>query len=232
MNARFVLVRVRNSLNIGAVARALANFGFADLAAVEPYEPRWREAQSAAGAAELLRRAPVLSLEEALADRDLVLGAASAHGRRREHPVVPLSGLAAWLRRLRPPRRRPAVLFGSEKTGLSNRELDRCHALLEIPTSPEVPSMNLGQAAAVIAYELSRARLPTAPVSPERRAPEAAQLELLADAFLAVMERTGAGRHMRAATRRAFLRRALRRWALTGGDAAFLQGLFRRLSRE
>jgi tRNA C32,U32 (ribose-2'-O)-methylase TrmJ len=112
-DVRFVLVRVRNPLNIGAAARAMANFGLSDLAAVEPFGPAWREARSAVGAEDLLRRARELSLPEALADRQLVLGATAAKRRGLQQPVVALPGLGGFLRERLPDRGRVAVLFGS-----------------------------------------------------------------------------------------------------------------------
>lgn len=226
---RFVLVRTRNSLNMGAAARALANFGFEDLAAVEPFEPRWREASSAVHGSELMARAPVLTLAEAVADRTLVLGTGSNDRRRSRLPVVPLPALADFLTERLPDGGKVAVLFGSEKFGLRNQDIVHCHALVRIPTRPEAPSMNLGQAVAAVAYELARGGLGRAVAEPAREALPAAQLEALLDVGAAAMETAGYNRHMSAATRRAYLRRALLRWGLSKGDAAFLQGLLKRL---
>jgi TrmH family RNA methyltransferase len=166
---RIVLVRPRNPLNIGAAARAMANFGFTDLTVVRPYEPVWRETRSAVGAEEIVRAArAVANFEEAIADRTLVVGTTSGSRRNLDRELIPLDRLGEWLkgfgRRAESTTReragkgralRAALLFGSEKTGLSNDCLSHCHALLRIPTTPEVPSMNLGQAVAVCCYELA-----------------------------------------------------------------------------
>ncbi|MEK6544314.1 MAG: TrmH family RNA methyltransferase, partial [Elusimicrobiota bacterium] len=83
MDIRIVLVRPRNPLNIGAAARAMANFGFRDLAAVEPYAPNWKEAVSAVGASDLLRAAKVFaSVDAAVADCQSVIATTSARRRR------------------------------------------------------------------------------------------------------------------------------------------------------
>ncbi|MDE2292513.1 MAG: RNA methyltransferase [Elusimicrobia bacterium] len=230
LKVRFVLVRSRNSLNMGAAARAMANFGFKDLAAVEPFEPRWREAASAVHGADILARAPVVTLEESVADCALVLGTASAHNRRLRQPLVPLPSLAAFTARRLRAGGRAAVLFGSEKTGLTNDQLGRCHALVRIPTRADAPSMNLGQAVACVAYELARGGLEKEVRRAEDPAPTAEQLEALVEAGLGALAKANYNLHMPVPTRRAYLRRALLRWSMTRGDAAFLQGLFRRLS--
>lgn len=227
---RFVLVRTRNSLNMGAAARALANFGFTDLAAVEPFEPKWREATSAVYGADLLAKAPVLTLAEAVADRALVLGTGSNDSRRLRKPVVPLPALADFMKERLPGGGPVAVLFGSEKFGLRNSDLEACHALVRIPTRPEAPSMNLGQSVAAVAYELARGSMGRAVAGRADPAPTAEQLEALLDAAGAALAEAGVNRHMSAATRRAYLKRMMLGWRMTAGDASFLQGLLKRLA--
>jgi TrmH family RNA methyltransferase len=154
---RIILVRPRNPLNIGAAARAMANFGFDDLMVVKPYAPVWRETVSAVGAEKLVLDARALpTLEAALADRQVVLGTTTVRDRNIDRPILKLKDLPAWLKKKGLSRARTALLFGSEKTGLPNKYLMRCNALVTIPTSPQTPSMNLGQAVAVCCYELAR----------------------------------------------------------------------------
>lgn len=214
---------------MGAAARAMANFGFEDLAAVEPFEPKWREATSAVYGAEILAKAPVLSLAEAVADRALVLGTGSNDSRRLRKPVVPLPALADYIKERLPGGGRVAVLFGSEKIGLRNEDLEHCHALVRIPTRSEAPSMNLGQSVAAVAYELARADMGRAVVERKEPGPTAAQLEALLDAAAAALVEADVNRYMSAATRRAYLKRMMLRWKMTAGDASFLQGLLKRL---
>jgi tRNA/rRNA methyltransferase len=157
LNWRIVLVRPRNPLNIGAAARALANFGLLEIAVVAPFEPTWEEARTAAVGAEtvIASARAVPTLGDAIGDATLVLGTTTGSRRNLDRELLPLPELAAWVRR-RKARGRAALLFGSEKTGLSNEDMSHCHALVRIPTTPDCPSLNLGQAVAVCVYELIR----------------------------------------------------------------------------
>lgn len=155
---RIVLVRPRNPLNIGAAARAMANFGFRDLVVVEPYGPTWQETRSAVGAEDVVRSARAMDdLLGAIGDVTLVIGTTAGARRTLDRELLPLQEFPAWLGQNATKRGRAALLFGSEKHGLTNQDLSHCHAIVRIPTSPETPSMNLGQAVAVCCYELARA---------------------------------------------------------------------------
>ena len=153
---RVVLVNTRNPLNIGAAARAMSNFGFRHLRVVNPFEVAFREARSAVGAAPLLAQAEEFkSVAEAVADCSLVVGTTVLSRRDPQHKVRIL-GEAARLIRKRLASSCVALLFGSEKRGLSNEDLSHCHWLLGIPTQEAHRSMNLGQGVAVCLYELAR----------------------------------------------------------------------------
>jgi len=151
-----VLVRPRNPLNIGAAARAMANFGFTRLTVVAPFAPTWREARSAAvGADDLLQNAKSTeSLAEAVAECTLVAGTGTLTFREPEQRVVSLPALGPMVRRELERGGRVAGVFGPEKHGLTREDLSHCHLLVEIPTDAAQPSMNLGQAVAVCLYEL------------------------------------------------------------------------------
>jgi len=153
---RVVLVNTRNPLNIGAAARAISNFGFKHLRVVNPFEAAFREARSAVGAAPLLAQAEEFqSVADAVADCSLVVGTTALSRRNPEHVVRHLpEGVRLVRKRLA--RSKVALLFGSEKRGLSNQDFSYCHWLLHIPTCETRRSMNLGQAVAVCLYELSR----------------------------------------------------------------------------
>lgn len=151
---RFVLVRPRDPNNIGAAARAMKNFGFTDLAVVTPHPPVWDEVVSAVNALDVLTNARVCaSLAEAVSDCNLVIGT-SDHRRvaRKQSLYTP----RALSEQLTTTSYQLALVFGSEKTGLSNDDLSHCHRVLSIPTAPDCPSMNLGQAVAICCYELIR----------------------------------------------------------------------------
>ena len=155
---RVVLVRPRKPLNVGAAGRAMANFGLRDLMVVAPHAPVWREARSAVGAGGVLKSARAVNdLSRAIGDASLVLGTTSGSRRNLDRELIPLSDISNWLQERTPRRGRAALLFGSEKTGLSNEQMSYCHGLVRIPTSPRCPSMNLGQAVSVCCYELARA---------------------------------------------------------------------------
>src|SRR5580704_15724957 len=153
---RVILVDTRNSLNIGAAARAMSNFGFLHLRVVNPYEPSFREARSAVGGAPVLKSAEKFdSVADAVADCTLVIGTTAATRRELQQPIKRLEqGARAIKQRLRSSN--VAILFGSEKRGLSNEDLSHCHWLMQIPTREEHRSVNLGQSVAICLYELAR----------------------------------------------------------------------------
>lgn len=154
---RIVLVATSHGGNIGGCARAMKNMGLARLYLVAPDEFPGTEASArAAGAEDVLERARVCaSLDEAIADCQLVIGT-SARGRRIAWPMLAPDEAA---RRVvtESAEREVAVLFGRERTGLTNDELDRCQVLVNIPTDPGFSSLNLACAVQVMAYEMWRA---------------------------------------------------------------------------
>jgi tRNA/rRNA methyltransferase len=215
-------------LNIGAVARAMSNFGFLELRLVQPYDKAWQEARSAVGAAKVLAATQVYdTVQEAVADCSLVVGTASLGHRDLRLTVRRLEYGGRILKR-HLASESAALLFGSEKFGLSNDDLSLCHWLLRIPTREEHESMNLGQAVAVCLYEL--VRNPKAPHAEQKRgtglatAGELEIMERLMDELLLVSEFT----HERKATSsRLKLRRFLRRMALSGQDVHVWYGMLR-----
>jgi TrmH family RNA methyltransferase len=234
-----VLVSPRNPLNIGAAARAMVNFGFSHLAVVAPYEDHWREAKSAIGAAELLQSARrVERLAEAVADCTLVVGTGTTEHRTPEQTVVPLPELAPFVDAELTRGGRVALVFGPEKRGLTREDFALCHLLVEIPTDPLQPSMNLGQAVAVCLYELA-ARRPRASVEcMEQSASSSADdgvsaasrdLELLADVVAETMQAANYSPAAMHKANRHDLALLLRRLALTQPDARRILGLFRRI---
>jgi TrmH family RNA methyltransferase len=231
-----VLVSPRNPLNIGAVARAISNFGFAHLGVVSPYEPHWREARSAIGSEAILQNArQFATLAEATSHCTLVLGTGTLTYRKPEQPVVPLNQLAQHISAELHKEGRIAVVFGPENHGLTREDLSRCHLLVEIPTSPQQPSMNLGQAAAVILYELGIRELPGSPsalITDEiQNQPQATSgnLDALAGLIEEVMIAANySPKTMQAANRRD-LRVMLRRLRLNPNDTRRTLGLFRRI---
>lgn len=233
---RVVLVNTRNPLNIGAAARAMSNFGFLRLRVVNPFELAFREARSAVGAAPLLAQAEEFqSLDVAVGDCALVVGTTALSRRNPEQPVRDLQQGARLIRK-RLAKSRVALLFGSEKRGLSNKDLSHCHWLLRIPTLEAHRSMNLGQAVAVCLYELAR-DAKAAPAPEKLRVASAGDLErltsLLMDALHAsgyVKARGQSGTKTRAAAPdEEKIRRFVRRMNLSSADAELLLGMLRQI---
>jgi TrmH family RNA methyltransferase len=240
-----VLVSTRNPLNIGAAARAMSNLGFPRLRLVHPYEASFREARSAVGAAPLLRSAEEYkSVEEAVADCSLVIGTTAGRNRELRQPLKLLAEAAPVIRkRLRS--ERVALLFGSEKRGLSNADLSHCHWLLRIPTQEEHISMNLGQAVAICLYELARGtgerrkktkaqRAPQAPhrtKAPRSKAQSAAagELERITSMLLDALQASGYLGERPVAAKQEKVRRMVRRLALSPEDAEVWLGMLRQI---
>lgn len=226
---RVVLVAPRNPLNIGAAARAMSNFGHSELRLVNPYQVAFREARSAVKSQYVLRDArEYADLAEAVADCVLVVGTTSRGPRVLEHPLrrLELGGRLIAKRLATAP---VALLFGSEKFGLSNDDLSHCHWLMRIPTRDEHGSMNLGQAVAVCLYEI--ARQPAAvrgAVEPERPA-DVENLERLTLLLEEVLAQSGYVHGEGGGAARLKIRRLVRRMKLDAHDAEVWLGMLRQI---
>jgi TrmH family RNA methyltransferase len=227
-NLRVVLTATRNPLNLGAAARAMSNFGFLRLRVVNPYEVAFLEARSAVGASAVLKRAEEYkSVAAAVADCSLVVGTTTLRNRERHHPLYRLEYGA---RRIRKDlgSKRIALLFGSEKVGLSNEDLSHCHWLMHIPTREEHPSMNLGQAVAVCLYEIVRQAKPAIQAEKERIA-AASELERITTVLLETLRASGYLSKTASPATDAKIRRLVRRLHLQAGDAELLLGMLRQI---
>jgi TrmH family RNA methyltransferase len=237
-----VLVRARNPNNIGAVARAMHDFGFRDLRLVNDYSVPLEAARSAIDASAVLAGArEYASVAEAVADCALVAGTTAVGERALQHPLLALSDAAPRiLEALKEPAGgreedpRVALLFGSEKTGLSNDELSHCNWLLTIPMHQypdhRHPSMNLGQAVAVCLYELVRQRgLPHNGRSTASQPATAGDLERLTGLFQQVLEASEYTRHHPANSSAADLRRRLLRLQFDRIDTPVWMGILRQI---
>jgi TrmH family RNA methyltransferase len=227
---RFVLVETSHSGNIGAVARAMKNMGLADLVLVSPREfPHPDATARAAGADDVLARARVVeTLSEAIADCGLVLGT-TARTREQYFRVLEVREAAGRVvAEARAGAGAVAVLFGTERFGLSNEHLLKAHALLRIPANPEYESLNIAMAAQLIAYEIRMAQhMPGAAVPPRDVAlatPEdmerfyAHLQEVMAEVNF--RDRTQNGTHLMGRIRRLF-----NRAELDGNEVNILRGI-------
>jgi tRNA/rRNA methyltransferase len=263
-----VLVRARNPSNIGAVARAMHDLGYEHLRVVNDFHAPFEAAQLEAAQKAAVHSQDILanakqsdSLAEAVADCTLVFGTTAVGARVIEQPLYSLteavpvihSHLAANVTA------KVALLFGSEKTGLSNEELSHCHALLTIPMNtrgaPRHLSMNLGQAAAVCLYTIAQPAqpettlsLPRTPTNPhalsqpgsssEVLLPDSipsglptisAEEERLTQLLLEVLAKSGYTRRHPANSREPVIRRLVRRMANSANDANVWAGILRQL---
>ena len=227
-----VLVAPRNPLNIGAAARAMANFGISSLTVVAPYQPHWQEAlASAVDAESILARARLApTLAEAVANSTLVLGTGTLTHRKPQQPVVPLPSLAPLVAAELARPGRIALVFGPEKHGLTQHDLSLCHRLVVIPTHPDQPSLNLGQAVAICLYEIAaRALAGSLPAQPSVPAASSASLDRTASLIEESMLRAGYSPQSMQAANRHDLRLMLRRLQLFEKDTRRILGLFRRI---
>jgi TrmH family RNA methyltransferase len=235
-----VLVRARDPNNIGAVARAMYDFGFHDLRLVNEYPVPLERARSAIDASSVLETArEFTSVAEAVADCTLVVGTTAVGLRRKEHPLYTLAEAgppirAEWSRAglSAEPKSPVALLFGSEKTGLSNGELSHCHWLLTIPMHQTEgmrhASMNLGQAAAVCLYELVRNPEAESPQESVER-PTAEDLERLTQLTIEAMEASDYAQRHPANFDETLVRRLVLHMGLDRPHALAWTGIFRQV---
>ena len=231
-----VLVRARNPANIGAVARAMHDLGYAQLRIVNDFPVPFAAAKSAVDASSVLLAATEpATLAAAVEDCTFVLGTTAVGDRVLEHPLHLLPQAAALIHTTLAThsQTKVALLFGSEKTGLSNAELSHCHALLTIPMhSPAAGrhlSMNLGQAVAVCLYALNAASPTPSPAQPEPTLAPAGDVERLTSLLQDVLRVSGYTRRNPAAARELSIRRLVRRMHLSTLDAPVWTGIFRQI---
>lgn len=228
-----VLVRPQLGQNIGAVARAMLNFGLTDLRLVCPRDgwPNADAGPSAAGADVVIERARVFdSLADAVADCHLTVGTAMTT-RDMIRRVLSPAGAVAEMQALPS---RSALLFGPERTGLTRDDLLACHAICTIPSNPDFGSLNLAQAVAVLGYAWAVAQAePPASQMVNHEGP-AAQAEL-AGLIAALEAQLMANGWFNPApglteTARRMLANIFTRPAFTGAEVQFLRGVVRGLS--
>lgn len=224
-----VLVRPRNPLNIGAAARAMSNFGAHRLRLVNPYAVAFREARSAVGAGDVLAKAKEFkTVAEAIADCTLVVGTTAVRNRALQHPLRRLGEEIGGAIRSQLQTGRVALLFGSEKIGLTNEDFSHCHWLLNIPTRDEHVSMNLGQAVAVCLYQIAHSA-PSAAAAPEAEPATAGEAEQITETLLEALHKSGYVKPGNDAVSEKKVRRLILRLGLEAGDAKVLLGMVRQI---
>jgi tRNA/rRNA methyltransferase len=205
----------------------MSNFGCAEMRLVKVHPPSFEDAASAVGAQDVLQAARRFdNVAEAVADCSLVYGTLAPHGRLPEQPMIPLP-VAALRTQAAMQTGKAALLFGSEKTGLSNHDFSHCQGVVGIPARAQHASMNLGQAAAVCLYAVAQAAaVVTETVEPQLAAAEHVDriTALLAEA-LAQTNYVGIGRPWAEDN----LRALVRRMRVPEQDAVALTGMLRKI---
>ncbi len=229
-NLVVVLVRPRNPLNIGAAARAMSNFGCRRLRLVNPYGLAFREARSAVGAADVLQDADEFeAVANAVADCSLVVGTTAVRDRALQHSPLIMNEQSSALIHSALGKGRAAILFGSEKIGLTNEDFSHCHWLMTVPTHQQNISMNLGQSVAVCLYELARGLVRDQP-SQEFDPPTAEQTEQIAECLLESLRISG---YVKPGTDKMFEKKArqlILRMKLEAYDAKLFLGMLRQIA--
>lgn len=224
-----ILVAPRNPLNIGAAARALSNFGFCELRLVNPYEVAFRDARSAIGASEVLRKAKEYpTVAEAIVDCTLIVGTTAIRHRQLQQPLKILADGAKVIRK-RLGKAPVALLFGSEKWGLSNDALSHCHWVMHIPTRKEHQSMNLGQAVAVCLYELVRSGGMSRSTE-KAKAATVGTIERITQTLLAALHESEYINPKTGQLAEEKLRRMIRRMNVEASDAEVLLGMLHKIN--
>ncbi len=211
----------------------MCNFGFQRLRVVKPYDAAFREARSAVGASALLAGAEEFNtVADAVDDCTLVVGTTAIGHRQLQHPLKTLvNGAPLILDEIRNPKkgtRRAAILFGSEKFGLSNEDLSHCHWLMHVPTEEKKPSMNLGQAVAICLYELVRGNAETQSEEKPELA-SAGELERMTTMLLDALHASGYIGAGASTNKEEVVRRLIRRLSVPAEDSTIWLGMLRQI---
>ncbi len=226
-----VLVEPRSADNVGGALRALRNMGLTDLRLVRPADFDWSRLAVAAhrSQAQIAAIRVFDDLDAALADTVYVVGTTARRRATRLPLLAPRQAAAAALARV--DGGPVGFLFGREDDGLASGDLDRCHALLTIPTAPDYASLNLAQAVLVVAYELRQATDAPRPPSHSDTPATAASMATL----FAVLDQTLNGADFLVPSRAEATRRALRaimqRAELSDQEAALVTAMLRALQQ-
>lgn len=230
---RIVLVGTSHPGNIGASARAMKNMGLESLVLVRPgSHPDPASAARASGAADVLARARVVAaVDEAIGDCGLVLGT-TARARSARWRVLDARAGAAEIAAAASSRP-VAILFGGERNGLANEELERCEALIRIPVAADYGSLNLAQAVQIVCYEVRIALDASAPAAAEAPWPASADERRALDAHLErVMRASGFMHDANAEQLGARVRRLIARARPDDGEVRILRGWLAAIERR
>ncbi len=224
LSFRVILVEPLYSGNVGSVARTMMNFGFRDLVLVSPCELDMKARVMAVHAYNIIENARIeFSLREAVMGSNLVAGMTGKPGKTdNKHMRLPALSPRRLKEKLTGTSGAISLVFGREDHGLNNEELEMCDIIVNIPTSPEYPSMNLSHAVAVVLYELSDVSNGTTYLA------DHSDIELLYEHMDEVLDDIEYKEHKEDKTK-LMLRRILGRAQLTGREVQTLRGVLRRI---
>lgn len=227
---RIVLIKTWHSGNIGAAARAMKNMGLTQLVLVDPVDFPSNEATSRAGqATDVLENARVVeTLDQAIEDCSLVIGTSA---RNRTIPLPSLSAEQSAVKALSEQgEAETAFVFGRERMGLLNEEIQKCHFQLNIDANPEYPVLNLSQAVQLVCYELFKASQ-TTPTLSEEPYPRHKEFELFLNHLETVAEKSGFINSQHPGQMMDHLRAMFRRARMTQKELSIMRGLLKSVER-
>jgi tRNA/rRNA methyltransferase len=221
---RVVLVKPLYDGNVGSTARVMKNFGFYDLALVNPCQLGDQAKAFAMHAWDIIENVSTYStIPDAVGNSNLIIATTGNPGRRiEEHVRMPAYTPAEAKQLLEGRNGLVSLLFGSEDTGLSNEELKGCDIIMNIPTSSDYPSMNLSHAVAVVLYELSDIKAGNIGLA------KRFDVDLMYDHFQEVLDEIDYPVHKKDKTM-LMVRRILGRARLTAREVQTIRGLMRRI---
>ncbi len=235
-NIRIVLIKTWHAGNIGAVARAMKNMGLSQLYLVDPIDFPSDEATSRAGqATDLLEQAVVVqTLNEAIQDCSLVIGTSA---RDRSIPLPSLNPEQCAQKAVHEQQKSPvAIVFGRERTGLHNEEINQCHFQVNIDANPEYPVLNLSQAVQIICYELFKCQVANTLETPEfsnaEQYPLHKEMSLLNEHLKQTCEDTGFTNSKHPGNMLEHLTSALKRARLTKKELSIFRGFLSSIQRK
>ena len=227
---RIILCNVSESGNVGAICRSMKNMGLSQLRLAAPQQLNAEQIFArAVHAWDVWENARSFdNLAEAAADCSLVVGTTRRRGRRRKSVSMNPRTLAAWLAERPGP---AAIVFGNERTGLEDPELELCNIASHIPVSETHPSLNLSHAVQIYAYELFLALEPQAPVKGEWQAMNQTEVSALAGSITDTLANIGFYKYPGKEEQSRFLHDVISRAGLTDHEGKYLMDIFAKAAR-
>ena len=229
-DVRIILCQASESGNVGAICRAMKNMGLSQLrlASPQPLDTEQIYAR-AVHAWDIWENAQMFeNLAEACADCSLVVGTTRRRGHRRKNVSMTPRTLAAWLAERPGP---VAIVFGNERTGLEDPELELCNIASHIPVSEIHPSLNLSHAVQIYAYELFLALDPQFPVKGQWQAMNQGEVAALTASITDTLSGLGFYKYPGREEQAGFLRDVISRAGLTDREGRYLKDIFVKAAR-